>query len=471
MGGGERDGSGGLTRRQLLGALAAGGLSLAGRPGRAAPAPPSAPPRRAPNLLVILADNHRHDAFGAAGHPWVETPALDALARDGVTFPDAFCTTPLCSPARASLLTGQYAWRHGVRNHTTQARWSPASRTFFEPLHEAGYATAFVGKWHMPGSPPPRLRGVDHFATFTVHEGQGRYFDCPLLVDGRAEGSRRRYLTEELTDRALDFVERHRRRPFCVVLSHKAVHHPWRPAAEDVGRYRDAPVELPEEADAWTGVADGQIFGGVTQPLAGAVREYMETVTSLDREIGRLLAALDALGLGPDTAVLYTSDNGFLFGEHRRVELRWPYEEVLRVPLLLRWPGGGLPAGRRQAMALLIDLAPTLLGLAGLPTPPSVQGTSLLPVLRDPGRAGRRAWLVENTREFPYPTPSYQGVRTREHLYVEFEGRFPPALHDVARDPRQRRNLMGTREGERVLPELRSLLAALRRGERFDEPA
>jgi arylsulfatase A-like enzyme len=457
-----------LTRRQLLGSLAGAALGVAGR--RAGARTGGGPRSHPPNVVFILSDNHRWDAFGAAGHPFVRTPALDRLAREGILFENAFCTTPLCSPARASFLTGLYAHHHGVLNNADRAHWDPALVTFQELLQrEAGYATAFIGKWHIPGSGLPALRGVDHFVSFTIQDGQGRYFDCPLVVDGRPEASRRRYLTEELTDRAIAFIEGQRGRPFCVYLSHKAVHHPWKPPPDLAGIYADAPVELPEGANRWTGFCDGNLYGGVTRPLEEAVRVYMETVTGLDRGIGRLLGRLDALGLSDDTLVVYASDNGFLFGEHRRTELRWPFEEAIRIPLLLRYPRGVPRPGRRAPqMALNIDVASTLLELAGVERPPDMDGASLVPVLREPAAPGRRAWLLENTREFPYRTPSYRGVRTERWLYVEYEGRFEPTLHDLARDPRQMHDLYGSSEGERVLPELRTLLEGLRRGERFD---
>jgi len=458
---GAEDARGGLTRRELLAGLAGAGLAARARAG----APPKAD--RPPNLLFVLSDNHRADAMALAGHPFVRTPHMDRLAREGAWFPNAFCTTPLCSPARASFLTGRYAFQHGVRNHAEHARWDAGLVTFLELLKaHAGYATAFVGKWHMPGSGLPELRGVDHFVTFTIQDGQGRYFDCPLVVDGREEPSRRAYVTEELTDRALAFVEAHRDEPFCVYLSHKAVHHPWRPAPDHQGIYAGAPVELPPEADLWTGFTNGEMWGGVTQPLSSAIRVYMETVTSLDRELGRLLERLDALGLAESTLVVYASDNGFLFGEHDHVELRWPFDEVLRIPFLVRGPGVLL--GRRPQMACNIDVAPTFLERAGVPAPEGVAGRSLAPALRDPGAPGRRAFLVENTKEFPYNAPSYTGVHTERWLYVEYEEPFAPTLHDLVRDPRQRRDLVDTPEGERVLPELRALLSSLRRGERDD---
>jgi N-acetylglucosamine-6-sulfatase len=472
-----RHGKARWTRREWLtsmgrAALAAVGVSAAlPKRGRAAfRSRPASSPDRPPNILVVLSDNHRWDAMSSAGHAFVRTPNLDRIGRAGLHFENAFCTTPLCSPARASFLTGLYAWQHGVQNHTTRARWDDAHATFLEELkRHAAYDTAFIGKWHMPGSGLPKLRGVDHFVTFTIQEGQGRYFECPLVVDGNEETSRKRYLTEELTDRALSFAAERRDRPFCVYLSHKAVHHPWRPAPDLEGIYADLPVELPEGANSWTGFTNGEIWGGFERPIERAIRSYMETVTSLDREIGRLLDGLDALGVADDTVVVYTSDNGFLFGEHKRVELRWPFEEVIRIPLLLRYPRLVRDPGRRAGqMALNIDLAPTLLELAGAPVPDALQGMSLLPVLRESSAPGRRAWLVENYKEFPYNAPSYQGVRTERHLYVEYEGRFAPTLHDVVRDPQQTRNLVGTGEGDALVPELRRILAALRRGERFD---
>ena len=451
---------GGLTRRELLGATAGAGLALLAARDR----------QRPPNILFILSDNHRWDAMALAGHPFVRTPALDRLAREGLHFENAFCTTPLCSPARASFLTGRYAWQHGVRNHAERAVWRQDHVTFLELLkRHAGHRTAFIGKWHMPGSGLPKLRGLDHFVTFTIQDGQGRYFDCPLHVDGREEASRTPYLTSELTDRALAFIEASQDEPFCMYLSHKAVHHPWKPPSDLAGIYAREPVELPEGANSWTGFTNGEIWGGVTRPIEGAIRVYLETVTALDREIGRLLDALDELGLADDTLVIYASDNGFLFGEHRRVELRWPFEEVLRIPWLVRWPRGVRAPGRRVSqLAINLDLGPTLLELCGVSVPEAMQGMSLAPLLRDPEAPGRRAFLVENTQEFPYNAPSYQGVRTERHLYVEFEGRFAPTLHDVLADPEQQRNLIGTPEGERVRPTLEQALAALRRGERLD---
>jgi N-acetylglucosamine-6-sulfatase len=455
------------VRRRALLRLGGPGLVTAALPRRAAAETRGDRPL---SIVVILSDNHRADAMGYAGHPFVRTPALDRLARQGVTFGDAFCTTPLCSPARASFLTGLYAWKHGVRNNSGGSGWSGRHPTLLGLLKDrAGYATAFIGKWHMPASGLPALRGVDHMVTFTINDGQGNYEDCPLVVDGVAEASRTPYLTDELTDRALAWIDRQGDAPFCLYLAHKAAHYPWRPADDLAGIYADQPVTLPPGATIWTGFVDGQIWGGFDRPIPSAYRAYMETVTSMDRAIGRLLDHVDARGLGRDTVVVYASDNGFLFGEHGKVELRWPFEEVLRIPWIVRAPRHvDRPSRRAAQMALDIDLAPTLLDLAGVEAPAEMQGMSLLPALRDPTAPGRTAWLVEHWQEFPYRTPTYAGVRTPRWLYVEYEGRFRPTLHDLSRDPRQQRDLYGSPEGQAVVGELARLLAALRAGQRFD---
>ena len=177
---------------------------------------------RLPNIVFILSDNQRWDFMGCAGHPFVETPNLDRLASEGILFSNAFVTTSLCSPSRASFLTGQYAHTHGVRDNLTP--WNDENRTFFELLKEAGYESAFIGKWHMPGPLPEAQRSRSLRNSFTAQKGQGQYFDCPLVVDGVEKPSRKPYITEELTDYALDFVSKPREGPFCLVLSHKAVH-------------------------------------------------------------------------------------------------------------------------------------------------------------------------------------------------------------------------------------------------------
>ena len=435
-----------LLLGMLTAGLLAGGLPLEARGGT-----------RLPNIVFILSDNQRWDFMGCAGHPFVETPHLDRLAREGILFSNAFVTTSLCSPSRASFLTGQTARTHGVKDNLTP--WNDENVTFLEVLGQGGYETAFIGKWHMPG-PLPRLRGVDLFVTFTVGKGQGRYFDCPLVVNGIETPSRKPYITEELTDYALDFLSKPREGPFCLVLSHKAVHHPWHPPPDLAGLYGNETPPFPREYNPLVFITGGNLFEGLIGLPEELYRDYARVVTSLDREIGRLLERIDRLGMADRTIVVFASDNGFFWGEHQRAGTgRWPYEESIRIPFIVRAPGIVDKPGRRaEQMILNIDLAPSLLEMAGLPIPDGMEGESFVPVLKSRSAPGRKAWLYEYFRDFPFRVPSTRAVRTEKHVYIEFEGRRGPELYDLENDPLQSRNLIDTEEGKRVASELKKIL-------------
>ena len=415
-----------------------------------------------PNIIFILTDDHRWDAMSKLEHPVVETPSLDRLSDEGVHFTNAFVTTSLCSPSRASFLTGTYAHTHGVKNNLTP--WNNQNVTFLELLKKAGYTTSFIGKWHMPGS-LPKLRGLDQFITFTVQAGQGRYFDCPLIVDGQPTPSRKPYITEELTDYAMEFITQNKDRAFCLYLSHKAVHHKFLPPPDIKGRYRGNDLHLPPESDAWISFDLNHIYCGLLGPLAWNYRKYLETLHATDREIGRLLDRVDELGLRENTIVVYFGDNGFFWGEHRLMDKRWAYEEAIRVPLIVRAPGLIRDPGRMAPqMALNIDLAPTLLDLAGVEAPARMEGISLVPILQDSRLPGREAWLYEYFQDFPYRIPNIKAVRTQRYKYIEYEDRQPPELFDLDRDPKEMNNLMGTTRGRNLLPELKAKLEKFKRG-------
>ena len=424
----------------------------------------ASPDAQKPNIIFILTDDHRWDAMSKLGHPVVETPRLDRLSDEGVHFTNAFVTTSLCSPSRASFLTGTYAHTHGVKNNLTP--WNNQNVTFLELLKKAGYTTSFIGKWHMPGA-LPRLRGLDQFITFTVQAGQGRYFDCPLIVDGKPTPSRKTYITEELTDYALEFITQNRDKTFCLYLSHKAAHHSFQPPPDIKGRYRDKDLHLPPESDDWISFNLDHIYCGLKGPLAWNYRKYLETLHATDREIGRVLDRVDELGLRDNTIVVYFGDNGFFWGEHRLMDKRWAYEESIRVPLIVRAPGLIEDPGRMAAqMALNIDLAPTLLDLAGVAIPAQMEGTSLVPILRDPWQPGRKAWLYEHFKDFPYRIPNIKAVRTERFKYIEYEGRKSPELFDLSQDPKEMSNLMDTARGNDLHLGLKAMLEELKKGER-----
>lgn len=457
--------NGSLSRRDALKAL--GVASAAGllQPALGDLAWADPPQKKRPNIIFILSDDHRWDYMGAAGHPFLDTSNMDRLAGEGVLFSNAFVTTSLCSPSRACFLTGQYAHNHGVQNNTTP--WKNENITFLELLKHAGYDTAFIGKWHMPGRLPD-LRGVDRFLTFTVEGGQGKYFNCPLIVDGKETASRKPYITEELTDYALEFINRERENPFCLYLSHKAIHHEFLPPPELNHLYDDVKMPLPKEADYWFSKTDGFLVHGLFMPLDHYWRNYCEALVALDQQIGRVLDRLDELGIADNTVVVYAGDNGYSWGEHRIVDKRWPYEEIIRIPYIVRYPDMTNDPGRKASqMTLNIDLAPTLLDLAGATVPEQMDGQSFLPILQSSSAPGRKAWLYEYFKDFPYNVPANKAVRTDTHVYIEFEGRRPPEMYDIANDPHQMNNLMNTEEGKKLLPDLKHMLEDLKKGEKL----
>jgi len=448
-----------ISRRDVLKLMA--GASLAGATGLF-PGPLFAARQKnaLPNIVFILTDDHRADHLGCTGHPFLKTPHLDRLAGEGVLFENAFVTTSLCSPSRASFLTGQYAHTHGVRNNLTP--WQNENVTFLERLKRVGYDTGFIGKWHMPGR-LPQLRGVDEFVTFTARGGQGQYWDCPLIVNGKQTPSNKRYITDELTDRAMAFAGRDRQNPFCLYLSLKAAHHDWLPPEELKGLYADAALPLAPEADTWVTMTNGAMFAGTAGPLQYHYRNYCRVLTAVDHYVGRFLDFLDKKGLADNTIVIYAGDNGYFWGEHRLIDKRWAYEESIRVPFIVRAPGLIRGPGRRAGqMVLNIDLAPTLLEIAGIKPGPAIEGQSILPILKSPGTPGREAWLYEYFSDFPYNVPGIDAVRTKDRIYIEYQGRCPPELYDLEADPRQRKNLMD-RVDARELTGLRDMLATLKR--------
>ncbi len=456
------------NRRQalrLIGSAAAAGYVGLNWPGALRPA--HAAPTQRPNIIFILGDNHNADAMGCAGHPFIDTPGMDRLSKEGVRFENTFNTTSLCSPSRASILTGAYAHNHGVKNNHTP--WTGQMPTFLENLSKAGYATAFIGKWHMPGHGLPKMPYLDLFVSYTHREGQGSYFDCPMIKNGRQVASRAPYITTEVTDYAIEFIQKNQaqpgeqRKPFCIYLSHRPGHPPFQ-APEDIkGRYDHADVKevLPDNVDPyWYGKTKGNVFQGVMMgSYYDQYRKYCETLTAMDRDIVRLLDKLDEMGLAENTMVIYMGDNGMQWGTHDCHGIREPYEESARLPLIIRAPWLIKdPGAVRGQMALNIDIAPTFLELAGAAMPGHVDGQSLVPLLADAKAKGRDDFLMEFWRYFPENTPSYKGVRTNRYKYVEFERGRGPWLFDLQNDPKEMNNLYGTPEGDKVLPGLRKRL-------------
>ncbi|MBP6963320.1 MAG: sulfatase [Armatimonadetes bacterium] len=453
------------TRREFLAGIGAACavLPLVGVEGASAPS-------KQPNLVFILTDDHRFDAMSCMGHPFLRTPNIDRIAREGAIFRNAFVTTSLCSPSRASFLTGRYAHSHGVLNNATV--FEDSQPTFPTVLKAAGYETAFVGKWHMAGQEGPR-KGFDYWFSF---KGQGVYYS-PTVNDNGEVKRVGTYMTDLLTDKAVEWLNRPRNAPFCLYLSHKAVHGPFQPAVRHKKLYAGEKIERPksmsdtlEGKPEWIrrGMEPGHdLTGALTDPakLDELILDYCRTLVAVDEGVGRVLDTLEAMGELDNTVIVFCGDNGYFLGEHGRVDKRLMYEESIRIPMVMRYPKVVKPGTEVQGMVLNIDLCPTFLDLAGVTAPQGIQGRSFRPLLRGKARGWREEWMYEYFREKGYNwTPTTVGVRTERWKYIEYldEEGVPAELYDLREDPTELRNLVDDAKHADRLSEMRARLARLR---------
>jgi arylsulfatase A-like enzyme len=411
------------------------------------------------NIVFILSDDHRYDFMGfhERAPAWLETPAMDRLAAGGAHLRQAFVTTSLCSPSRASILTGRYAHNHRIVDNSSPI---PPGTTFFPALLQAAnYATGFFGKWHMgevDDSPQP---GFSRWVSF---RGQGTYVDPVLNIDGKQQ-PRQGYTTDILTDLALDWLQQLQRetpdQPFFLYLSHKAVHAEFVPAPRHAGRYAGQPIPYPatmanteanyrgkpqwvrEQRYGWHGV-DYAYHGQID--FDTFYRRYAETLLALDDSIGRVLDYLESSGLAASTLVVYMGDNGFMLGEHGLIDKRQAYEESMRVPMLAYAPGFLAPGTKIDALVRNIDIAPTVLDLAGVAVPAGMDGRSLVPAFKGEAADGDDEMLYEYYWEHAFPhTPTTFALRTGRYKYIHYHGLWDRnEFYDLQTDPEERHNLI-----------------------------
>lgn len=451
-----------------------------------------------PNIIVILVDDLRWDELGVAGHPYIETPNIDRLANEGAFFTNAFHAVPLCSPNRASILTGQYPSRHGIIDNVARDRVSHELQTFPRALQSDGYETAFLGKWHMGNDPTPRP-GFDHWVAIP---GQGRVINPEFYEDGRiheVEG----YITDVLTDRAVSFIERERDRPFFIHIGHKALHpdshqlddgsvdterpRAYIPAERHAGRYEETVFPRRENVISSLEELSGQpalqraltrknspemneMFGPILDHGTSeeTIRRRAEMVLAVDDGLGRIMNALEEKGILDETLIVFTSDNGFFYGEHglSSVERRMPYEEAIRMPLVMRYPPSIAAGTSIEDLVVSVDIAPTALDVAGVSIGDHIQGHSLVPLLQGTARDWRQSILVEfYTYENPWPwllDMDYRAVRTDQYKYVHWmQHPDENELYDLRADPFEQTNLIDDPEMRNVLTEMRGELAEL----------
>ncbi|MEE8469426.1 MAG: sulfatase [Planctomycetota bacterium] len=425
-------------------------------------------PESRPNLLLMLTDDQRYDTLSCTGNEVLSTPNIDRLASEGVLFSRAYVTTSLCCPARASLLTGRYAHRTGIRNNEDTTAFLADAAGFPERLQAAGYETAFFGKWHIPNPGAAPQPGFDHWVSF---EGQGKYDRETYNINGETRAIPG-FSTDVLTDLAREWIERPRDGPFCLILSVKNLHGPYFPPKRHRREFLDVEFSPPDSFDDPDQiVADTKRRNKVkkrARRFAGEdshddlERGYHQLVLSIDDNLGRLYETLESTGVMDRTAIVFTSDGGFMWGEHGLYRKRTAYEPSIHVPLLMRLPGD-VPAGRViDGLVLNIDLAPTLLDLAGAVIPAGVQGMSFVPLWRSEGSPWRKDFLyIDGWGRF-LPGPHEMAVIGSRYKYVRNRGSvIEETLFDLDSDPDERTDLASQPEHAEILAGLRERMGTL----------
>lgn len=445
--------------------------------------------RSQPNIVFILCDDHRWDFLGCAGHPFLETPHLDQMAADGVHFTHAFVTNSLCSPSRASILTGLYPHNHGVGDNYHPV--DPGLRFFPQDLQVAGYETAFFGKWHMGDEDDPQ-RGFDHWVAF---RGQGTYYAdghgttrvVPQTtydgfnINGKKRVAQKGYITDELTDYALDWMKgragdpQRASKPFFAYISHKAVHSDFVARDGERGKYKDKPWTPPVTfADTeenrrgkprWLidqrNSRHGADFGYNLQDfdVEAYHKRYCEALTAVDDNVGRVMSYLKEAGQLDNTIVVYMGDNGFQFGEHGLIDKRVAYEESIRVPLLVQFPNQLKAGSKIDNVVTNIDIAPTLLEAADakLPEEHAIDGASFWTIAKgqeDP--KWRDTLLYEYYWEWNYPqTPTIFAVRNSDYKFIRYHGVWDTdELYDMNADPHEKHNLIRSPDHQEMVKAL-----------------
>ena len=447
-----------------------------------------------PNFLIILIDDLRFDEFGAGGHPYLKTPHIDRIAREGAIFERAFHTTPICSPNRASILTGQYASRHGIIDNVARDAASHRLPNYHLELKRLGYETAHLGKWHMGNDGRPRP-GYDSWVSF---DGHGRLNDPKLNEQGRYV-QHTGYITDIMNAMAVDFVSRGHDRPWSLFFAHKAVHPDaeqaadgtfkmdgYRPAERHKELYRGcvfpkkpnmlAPAEIVKSKPAWeealrlrTSAQSRALLDAIHAGEQEEIRLRACMMAAVDEGVGMLLDALEKTGQLDNTFILFLGDNGYFFGEHGLgPERRFAYEEGIRSPFIARYPRRIEAGTSVKDLVICQDIAPTLIQLAGGKPGPQIQGRSLLPLFAGKRAGWRKSILVEYWAENAMPWligMTYKAVRTERHKYIRWINRSRDGeldeLYDLDRDPCEVANVINRPAYRTVREKLRRELRRL----------
>jgi arylsulfatase A-like enzyme len=386
-----------------------------------------------PNVLIIMPDQMRGQAMGIAGESQIHTPRIDRLARAGVYLPNTFANTPLCCPARATILTGLYTCRHGVISNDLRLRES--TPTMAKMFAEAGYATGFVGKWHLDGGrrmpgyvpPGPRRQGFQFWA---ANECNHHHFDSIYFHDTDQPIPIKRFEPEVWTDEAIRFIRDNRAKPFLLWWTCGPPHDPRGAPPKYEAMYDPASLHMrPNYKD------------GARVPGREALAKYYAAITAIDDQVGRLLDTLDELKLAENTIVLFTSDHGDMLGSQGLDHKCKPWEESIRVPGIIRYPAQVKAGQQSEVLFSHVDFLRTLASWCGVPVPAEVQGTDISGILTGGGGEGPPCVLLSlcDSMGPAGALAPWRGVRTKRHVYARFEDR-PWVLYDLEQDPYEQKN-------------------------------
>jgi len=450
--------------------------------------------KQKPNFIVILIDDLRYDEFGAGGHPYMRTPHTDRIAHEGALFERAFHTTPICSPNRASMMTGQYASRHGIIDNVARDAMSHRLPNYHIELQKLGYETAHIGKWHMGNDGKPRP-GYDRWVSF---DGHGRLDDPTLNVDGVYE-KKSGYITDLLNDLAVQFIDRPRRKPFALFFAHKAVHpdavqaadgtlqvNGYRPAERHKDLYKGcvfpkypnmlSPAEVVKQKPAWADAFElkrSEKSKALLESLHAGGQEEIRLraamMASVDEGVGMIFEALERSKQLDNTMIIFLGDNGYFFGEHGLgPERRFAYEAGIRSPFIVRFPALIKSNTRKKDLIICQDIAPTLIELGGGRPGPQVQGRSLKRLFDKKKKPWRKSFLVEYWAEQALPWlvgMTYKAVRTDRYKLIHWVNRGRAGeldeLYDLEKDPWEMKNLIASRAHAAVREKLKKELKRL----------
>lgn len=448
---------------------------------------PAGEATKRPNIVFIMSDDHAAHALSCYGSVINQTPSLDRLAKDGARLTNCFVTNSICTPSRATMLTGKYSHLNGVPVFN---RFDGSQQTVAKLLQASGYYTGIIGKWHLESDPT----GFDQWK---ILPGQGTYVD-PVFLSPEGNTKITGHCTDITTDLAIDFLARRpAEKPFFLMLHQKAPHRNWQPTERHRLAWKDRVI--PEPASLFAdhdGFADAiklnrqtvaddldasDLKMALPDTLSGQeltcwkygryMQDYLACVQGVDESVGRVLDWLDAQKLSDNTVVIYTSDQGFFLGDHGLFDKRFMYDPSLRVPFLVRWPGTIKPGMVVAAMAINPDFAPTFLAIAGQPVPGDMQGRSLLPVLTGPPPSDWRTSMYYRYYHDPgdHRTAAHYGVRTTTHKLIHFWKQDQWELFDLVTDPQELHNLANDPALTATLATLKSELARLKREVKDDD--